>query len=414
MSEALSLFSQQSPLAERLRPSTFQEFEGNAKLVALKDQLAKSSVVFYGPPGCGKTTLALLLARHSGLPVASLSAVSAGVKEVRDVIAQARRVGRTVLIIDEIHRFNKGQQDALLEAVENGTILLLGATTENPSFALNPPLLSRCQVFKLEAVDPGGLRSILHRALAGPLGAVTLEPAAEESLISFAAGDARKMLRVLELAASSGKDRITQNSLEAIFAEFARRYDRSGENHYDFVSALIKSMRGSDPDAALIYLACMLDGGEDPVFIARRLMIFAAEDVGNAAPQALDTAVSTSLALERIGMPEGRIILAQAVTFLASCPKSNAAYRAIDQAMELVSGRHVAIPDHLRNAPTAVHRQEGAARGYKYPHDFPQHYVEQDYMPEGFAKQVYFPTDQGHEARLRERLRSLHRKNREY
>lgn len=412
MTEIRSLFSPEAPLAERLRPLTFEEFEGNAEIVALKDRLARASVIFYGPPGCGKTTLAQLLARHSGLPVASLSAVSAGVKEVREVIAQARRTGRTVLIIDEIHRFNKGQQDALLEAVENGVILLLGATTENPSFAVNAPLLSRCQVFKLSSVQTESLRTILNRALK-QLEGVALTPEAQEILIAIASGDARKMLRVLELAAGSGGT-VTPEALKSLIAEFARRYDRSGENHFDFASALIKSLRGSDPDAALLYLACMLEGGEDPAFIARRLIIFASEDIGNASPQALDTAVSASLAVERIGMPEGRIVLAQAVTFLASCPKSNASYMAMNAAMEAVRQRHVTIPAHLRNAPTATHRAEGAARDYKYPHDFPGHYVEQNYMPDGISAQVYFPTDQGHESRLRDRLQSLKRKDRKY
>lgn len=413
MTEAYSLFSTQAPLAERMRPTSFEDFRGNAQVVALKDRLIRSSLVLYGPPGCGKTTLAHLLARHSGLPVASLSAVSAGVKEVRDVIAQARRSGRTVLIIDEIHRFNKSQQDALLEAVENGSILLFGATTENPSFALNAPLLSRCQVLKLEAVREDSLQAILKRTLDGPLAGLVVTPDAERQLIAFAAGDARKMLRVLELAAGAG-EQITPELLDSMLAEFARRYDRAGENHYDFASALIKSLRGSDPDAALLYLACMLDGGEDPVFIARRLMIFAAEDIGNAAPQALDTAVSASLALERIGMPEGRIILAQAVTFLASCPKSNAAYRSIDEALEFIHNRQISVPDHLRNAPTASHKAEGAARGYRYPHDYPAHYVEQDYMPDGIHAQFYFPTEQGQEARLRDRLMNLKRKDRKY
>jgi putative ATPase len=413
LAEPYTLFSAQAPLAERLRPVSFEDFEGNAQIVALKDRLAGASVIFYGPPGCGKTTLAHLLARHSGLPVASLSAVSAGVKEVRDVITQARRSGRTILIIDEIHRFNKGQQDALLEAVENGTILLLGATTENPSFALNAPLLSRCQVFKLTPVNTESLRTILQRALDTQLPGVHLTAEAQEMLVSFAAGDARKMLRVLELVAGSGSS-VTPEHLASILAEFARRYDRSGENHYDYSSALIKSLRGSDPDAALLYLACMLEGGEAPAFIARRLIIFAAEDIGNASPQALDTAVSASLALERIGMPEGRIILAQAVTFLASCPKSNAAYLAIDAALDFVRQRQVLIPDHLRNAPTATHKAEGAGKNYKYPHDFPGHYVDQSYMPDGVAEQFYFPTDQGHEARLRDRLQSLQRRNRKY
>ena len=409
------LFSPAAPLPQRLRPSSFEEFHGQQSLI---DQLAGKkphSMILYGPPGCGKTTLALLLAKKATLPFRSLSAVASGVKELRDVIEEARKTGRILLFVDEIHRFSKSQQDALLHAVEEGWLVLIGATTENPSFEVISPLLSRCQVYKLGALSSEDLDRILERALMQDslLKGKTIEGEAREALIQFAGGDARKLLRVVEIAAEEA-DIITLEALNKSIQNFARQYDRAGENHYDVISAFIKSMRGSDPDAALLYLAIMIDAGEDPLFIARRIIIFASEDVGNAAPQGLQVAVSAFQALERVGMPEGRIILAQAVTFLASCPKSNAAYRGIDAALEFIQGKRISVPNHLRNAPTATHRQEGAGKGYKYPHEYSGHYVEQEYMPDDIRAQFYFPTREGQEVRLLERLRMLSRKDRKY
>ena len=409
------LFSPAAPLPQRLRPSSFEEFHGQQSLI---DQLAGKkphSMILYGPPGCGKTTLALLLAKKATLPFRSLSAVASGVKELRDVIEEARKTGRILLFVDEIHRFSKSQQDALLHAVEEGWLVLIGATTENPSFEVISPLLSRCQVYKLGALSSEDLDRILERALMQDslLKGKTIEGEAREALIQFAGGDARKLLRVVEIAAEEA-DIITLEALNKSIQNFARQYDRAGENHYDVISAFIKSMRGSDPDAALLYLAIMIDAGEDPLFIARRIIIFASEDVGNAAPQGLQVAVSAFQALERVGMPEGRIILAQAVTFLASCPKSNAAYRGIDAALEFIQGKRISVPNHLRNAPTATHRKEGAGKGYKYPHEYSGHYVEQEYMPDDIRAQFYFPTREGQEVRLLERLRMLSRKDRKY
>lgn len=411
-----SLFARDAPLPHRLRPSSPEEFFGNSKLLGRLLNGRIHSMILYGPPGCGKTTLATLIAERSGLTFVALSAVSSGVKEVRDAIDQGKKLGRILLFIDEIHRFSKAQQDAMLHAVEAGWIVLIGATTENPSFEVIGALLSRCQVYRLQGLSPHELGQILDRAMGKDetLRNVRLTLDVRNALIDFAGGDARKMLQILEIAANANPGEISRESLSEITSEFARRYDRAGDNHYDFISAFIKSLRGSDPDAALLYMACMIDAGEDPLFLARRMIIFASEDIGNAVPQALQVAVAAFQALERIGMPEGRIVLAQAATFLASSPKSNAAYKAIDAALRFVDEKQISIPNHLRNAPTETQRKEGAGRGYQYPHDFPEHYVQQDYMPAGINQQFYEPTDQGQEARLKERLRNLGRSGRTY
>ncbi len=414
-----SLFSQSAsaPLPARMRPETWDNFAGQKELVGRLKSTPIHSMILYGPPGCGKTTLARLLAKNSDMPFEELSAVSSGVKDVRETIDRGRRQKR-VLFIDEIHRFSKSQQDALLGAVESGIIILIGATTENPSFEVIGPLLSRCFVYRLTALTRSDISEILDRALIGDasLSHLEISPEARSLLIESSAGDARKLLSTLELCASLRLDGLIESeTLSNLLQGRVRSYDKAGENHFDFISAFIKSLRGSDPDAALIYMACMLEAGEDPLFIARRMVIFASEDIGNAAPQALQTAVSAFLALERIGMPEGRIVLSQASNFLASCPKSNASYSAIESALEKVKNRKIQIPDHLRNAPTDTHRQEGAGKGYLYPHDFPGHYAEQNYMPPGFEKdQFYFPTVEGQEGKLKDRLRGLKRPDRDY
>ncbi|MCB1308602.1 MAG: replication-associated recombination protein A [Leptospiraceae bacterium] len=420
------------PLPARMRPSNRTEFVGQQSLRGRVFDRPLHSMILYGPPGCGKTTLAYILAREANREFHVLSAVSSGVKDVRQVIELGRRrflnQGEgVVLFLDEIHRFSKTQQDSMLEAVEAGWVTLIGATTEHPSFEIVGPLLSRCRVYRLEALSIDELNTILERTLSTDLRlrAVSLEPEARELLLEGAAGDARKLLSFLELAAqhNAGSSRTTDgprkseteyvNSIDIeqareILEGSLRRYDKSGENHYDFISAFIKSLRGSDPDAALLYMAAMLEAGEDPLFIARRMVIFAAEDVGNASPQALTIAVSAFQALERIGMPEGRIILAQAATFLASAPKSNAAYLAIDAAIAAIRNRGITIPNHLRNAPTRLHKSEGAGAGYQYPHDHPGHFVAAAYLPEGYTEQHFYqPSDQGQEARIRDRLASL-------
>ncbi|MEQ9363078.1 MAG: replication-associated recombination protein A [Leptospirales bacterium] len=423
-----------SPLPARMRPHNWRGFVGQGQLLEKLERQPIHSMILYGPPGCGKTTLAGILARNAGMPFHILSAVSAGVKDVRVIIEAGRerfrnQGGGVVLFLDEIHRFSKNQQDALLEAVEAGWITLIGATTENPSFEVVGPLLSRCQVYRLLTLETPELNELLDRALADEalLGEFRLAEDARELLLEAAGGDGRRILSALEMAAGiarareeraktehaddfGGDGRLTilrEDALQALEGR-VRNYDKGGENHYDFISAFIKSLRGSDPDAALLYMACMLEGGEDPLFIARRMIIFAAEDVGNASPQATSIATAAYQAVERIGLPEGRIVLAQAATFLASSPKSNAAYLGINAALAAVRDRTVQVPNHLRNAPTKTHRDEGAGLGYLYPHDFPGHFARQDYLPPGFERaRFYHPTDEGQEIRMKDRLRAL-------
>jgi putative ATPase len=421
--------SAHAPLAERMRPRTVDEFVGQAHLLGpgrvLREMLATGqveSLILWGPPGTGKTTLAHLLAAASGAETVSFSAVLQGVKELRHVVedaqAELRRTGRrTVLFVDEIHRFNKAQQDAFLPHVEAGTVILVGATTENPSFEVIAPLLSRTRVLVLTPLEPGELEAVIERALADRergLGREGLElaPEARAFLVAHAQGDARVGLNTLELAARLARGRRTRTLdlplLEEAAQQRALRYDKGGEEHYNVVSAFIKSLRGSDPDAAVYWLMRMLEAGEDPLFVARRLVVFAAEDVGNAEPQALALAVAARDAVHFVGMPEGRIPLAQAATFLACCPKSNAAYRAMLAAGEDVRRTGpLPVPLHLRNAPTPLMKGLGYGADYRYPHDYEDALVEQEYLPERLAGARYYePSPRGREQEIGERLRA--------
>jgi putative ATPase len=415
-----------APLAERMRPQLLEEFVGQehllgpgkplGPLVAGKGRLP--SMILWGPPGSGKTTLASLLAYRAQHRFEALSAVMAGVKDLREAVAraaEARAEGRpTALFVDEIHRFNKAQQDALLPYVENGTVALIGATTENPSFEVISALRSRCRVFTLKALGDADLRRILERALADErlgLGRrkLAIDSDALDLLCRLASGDARRALGLLETAAERVEARIDRGAVESALETRLPDYDKGGEQHYDVISAFIKSLRGSDPDAAVYWLARMLEAGEDPSFVCRRMLIFASEDVGNADPQALVLATAAAEAFERVGFPEGRLILAQAATYLACAPKSNASYRAIDAASaEVRESGALPVPLHLRNAPTELLRSLGHGKGYVYPHDRPGHFADATYLPEPLrGRRFYEPSDQGCEvetaARQRER-----------
>ena len=421
--------SGRAPLAERMRPRTLEEFVGQHHLLdpgrVVHDMLRGGqveSLILWGPPGSGKTTLAHLLASAAGSEAVHFSAVLQGVRELRQVVEEAEaelgRSGRaTVVFVDEIHRFNKAQQDAFLPHVEAGTITLVGATTENPSFEVIPPLLSRTRVLVLQPLGPDDLGRIIDAALADPergLGRdkLTIEPKARDFLIGLADGDARGAVNALELAARVARAGRTQAIDVALVEEAAHkralRYDKAGEEHYNTISAFIKSLRGSDPDAAVYYMMRMLEAGEDPLFVARRMVIFAAEDIGNAEPQALQVAVAAKDAVHFVGLPEGRIPLAQAATFLATCPKSNAAYRAMLAAAEDVRSKGaLPVPLHLRNAPTPLMKGLGYGAGYRYPHDYEAAMVEQQYLPDELAGREYYePTDRGREREIGERLRA--------
>jgi putative ATPase len=431
----MSLFEEQetgtqptAPLAVRMRPQTLAEFVGQADLIApgrflrrMIDADTVPSMILFGPPGTGKTTLAHIIARETDAQFEQLNAVSAGVADIRRIIDGAQKRlrmlrQRTILFVDEIHRFSKSQQDVLLPFVENGTVTLIGATTENPYFEVNSPLLSRARVFRLLPLGHGEVVAILAAALTdeerglGKTG-IACSPEVLAAIADFTGGDARVALNLLEQAASmlpeDGPREITLDLLRSIAGERVIGYDKKGDTHYDVASAFIKSMRGSDPDAALHYLARMLEAGEDVKFIARRIVICASEDVGNADPQALVVATAAMHAVQFIGLPEARIPLAQAVVYIAAAPKSNAAYAAVDQAMadvrEKEGGR---VPVHLRDASYKGAKQWGHGKDYKYPHSYPGAYVPQQYLPDELRGAVYYrPTDRGFEAEIARRLR---------
>ena len=383
------------PLPERLRPRDLSEIIGQDHLLGVQaplrqmiDQGHLPSIIFWGPPGVGKTTISLLLAQAVDRPFVSLSALNTGVKELRDLIAQGGDLLTPVVFIDEIHRFNKTQQDALLSAVEKGKITLIGATTENPSFEVNNALLSRCQVYTLNALNEDAIRTLLDNALQQDdfLKQRYIQIEEYEAFFQFSAGDARKALNLLDLIASTFEPELENKIDNAIVVKVAQqniaRYDKSGEQHYDLVSAFIKSIRGSDPDATLYWMARMLKGGEDPVFIARRMLIAASEDIGNSNPNALLLAGECFRSVQAVGMPECRIILGQCAVYLATSAKSNSTYLAINKAMELADKTsNLPVPLHLRNAPTKLMKEQGYGVDYLYPHHYPEHFVMQEYLP---------------------------------
>ena len=413
------------PLAERVRPKTIDEFCGQGHLVdkgkilyRLMDQAAPFSIIFWGPPGTGKTTLARMIAKSTDAKIRELSAVSSGVKDLREVISLGennREMGvKTILFIDEIHRFSKSQQDSLLRAVEDGTITLIGATTENPSFEVISPLLSRCRVLTLKPLETDHLMKILDSVFSQDVimskGSITIGESEKELLIQSSGGDARKMLNTLEIAHNlmGGKGHITKEILDEAIQSKTMIYDKQGEYHYDTISAFIKSVRGSDPDAGLYWLAVMLEGGEKPEFIARRLIILASEDIGNADPNGLTLATSGFQAVHMIGMPEAALVLAQVTTYLASAPKSNASYKAIKAATKAVKESGTpSVPLHLRNAPTDLMKDMDYGKNYKYPHSQPDHFVDANYFPNGNQQTFYNPSNQGREDWIKKRLKTL-------
>ena len=413
------------PLAERVRPKTIDEFCGQGHLLdkgkilhRLMDQAAPFSIIFWGPPGTGKTTLARMIAKSTDAKIKELSAVSSGVKDLREVISLGENnheMGvKTILFIDEIHRFSKSQQDSLLRAVEDGTITLIGATTENPSFEVISPLLSRCRVLTLKPLETDHLMKILDSVFSQDVimskGSITISESEKELLIQSSGGDARKMLNTLEIAHNlmGGKGHITKEILDEAIQSKTMIYDKQGEYHYDTISAFIKSVRGSDPDAGLYWLAVMLEGGEKPEFIARRLIILASEDIGNADPNGLTLATSGFQAVHMIGMPEAALVLAQVTTYLASAPKSNASYKAIKAATKAVKESGTpSVPLHLRNAPTDLMKDMDYGKNYKYPHSQPDHFVDENYFPNGNQQTFYNPSNQGREDWIKKRLKTL-------
>jgi putative ATPase len=411
------------PLAERIRPGNINQFVGQEHLIGTEKILSivmeneqPFSMIFWGPPGSGKTTLARIIAKTAGADIHKLSAVSSGVKDLRKVIRQGEKnkdLGKlTILFIDEIHRFNKSQQDSLLNAVEDGTVILIGATTENPSFEIISPLLSRCKVLVLNPLSNTALDTILDYAFNTDIilqkKQIDLSQKIRKQLIQSAGGDARKMLNTLEVSVHliSGKGTITEKILSEALQRRSQLYDKTGDYHYDTISAFIKSVRGSDPDAAIYWLAIMIEGGEKPEFIARRLVILASEDISNADPQGLTLAVSGFQAVHMIGMPEAAIILAQVTTYLSGAPKSNASYRAIQTALKQIKEEGTpGVPLHLRNAPTGLMKALDYGKDYEYPHTHPEHFVDVNYFPDGAEKSFYHPTEQGYEKFISERLK---------
>ena len=421
----------ESPLASRLRPKRLEEVVGQQHIVG-KDKLLYraikadklTSVIFYGPPGTGKTTLAKVIANTTSANFTQINATVAGKKDMEEVVKQAKEslgmYGRkTILFIDEIHRFNKGQQDYLLPFVEDGTLILIGATTENPYFEVNGALLSRSVIFELKSLGNEEIKTLILRAVNDrEKGMGSYEAVIEEDALDFladmAGGDARCALNAVELAilttprAEDGKIHLTLSVAEECIQKRVIRYDKSGDNHYDIISAFIKSMRGSDPDAAVYYLAKMLYAGEDVKFIARRIMILASEDIGNADPQALQVAVAAAQAVERVGMPESQIILSQAVTYMACAPKSNSAVNAIFAAMNSVKKTKTTVPSHLQDAHYGGHDKLGHGIGYQYAHDYPNHYVKQQYLPsEILGERFYEPGDLGYEKVIKEHMKKI-------
>ncbi len=409
------------PLAERLRPASLDDLVGQKHLTGPEGILRRTiqsglipSMILWGPPGVGKTTIANIIANEVKAPFHTLSAVSASVKDVREVIGRAKGLVKTILFIDEIHRFNKAQQDALLNAVEKGVITLIGATTENPSFEVNAALLSRCQVYTLKALEPDDLKELLQKAIVTDKSINQREVTIDEynALFSISGGDARKLLNLLELvvdAAPDGPVIITDAMVMEVAQQRIAIYDKSGEQHYDIISAFIKSIRGSDPNAGLYYLARMIEGGEDVKFIARRLIILASEDIGNANPNALLLATSTFQAVTMIGYPEAEIILGQCVTYLACSPKSNASYMGIKKARKLVKETgDLPVPLPLRNAPTRLMKDLSYGKGYKYAHDYPNNFAAFEFMPEQIKdSKLYDPGQNRREEDMRQRMRHL-------